>query len=88
MTSFMHKIRDFSTPSLFILQFISYKTKVLTLFWDESYHNTSSYHVNKKKYNTSLQLTYLATFKSLYPTSTCVNFLKKGHMLLYNLLRL
>ena len=75
MTSFIYKIRDFSTPGLFILQFISNKTKVYTLFWDESYHNTSIYHINKKKYNTTLQLTYKATFKSLYPTSTCVNFL-------------
>ena len=33
-------------PRLFILQFISNKTIVLTLFWDESYHNTSIYHIN------------------------------------------
>ena len=58
MTSFIYKIRDFSTPRLFILQFISNKTKVLTLFWDESYHNTSIYHINKKNYNKTLQLTY------------------------------
>ena len=45
-------------PMLFILQFISNKTKLLTLFWDESYHNTSIYHINKKNYNTTLQLTY------------------------------
>ena len=51
MTSFMYKIRDFSNPRLFIMQFISNKMKVLTLFWDESYHNTSSYHVNKKEYS-------------------------------------
>ena len=43
---------------LFILQFISNKTKVLTFFGDESYHNTSIQHINKKKYNTSLQRTY------------------------------
>ena len=30
---------------------MSNKTKVLTLFWDESYHNISIYHINKKKYN-------------------------------------
>ena len=54
----MYKIRDFSTPRLFILQFISNKTKVLTLFWDASYHNTSIYHINKKKCDTTLQLTY------------------------------
>ena len=41
--------KDFSTPRLFILQFISNKTKVLTVFLDESYHNTSIYHINKKK---------------------------------------
>ena len=58
MTSFIYKIRDFSTPRLFILQFISNKTKVLTLFWDESHHNTSINYMNKKKYNTTLQLTY------------------------------
>ena len=45
--------KGFLAPSmLFILQFISNKTKVLTLFWDESYHNTSIYHINKKNYNT------------------------------------
>ena len=58
MTSFIYKIRDFSTPWLFILQFICNKTKALTLFWGESYHNTSIYHIKKKNYNTSLQLTY------------------------------
>ena len=42
------------TPRLFILQFISNKTKVLLLFWDESYHNPSIYHINKKTYNTTL----------------------------------
>ena len=76
MTSFIYEIRYFSTPRLFIKQFISNKTKVLTLFWDEGYHNTSIYHTNKKKYNTTLQLTYQAAFKSLYPTFTCVNFLQ------------
>ena len=50
-------IRDFSTPRLF-MQFICNTTKVLTLFWDESYHNTLIYHINKKKYNSTLQLTY------------------------------
>ena len=59
-----------------MLQFISNKTKVLTLFWNEGYHNTSIYHINKTNYNTTLQLTYKATFKSPYPTSTCVNFLQ------------
>ena len=69
--------KGFQHPTrLFILQFISYKTKVFTLFWDGRYHNTSSFHVNKKKYKTTLQLTYWATFKSLYPTYTCVNFLQ------------
>ena len=68
MTSFMYKIRDLSTPRLFIMQL------ALTLFWDKSYHNTSIYHINKENYNTILQLTYKATFKSLYPTSTCVDF--------------
>ena len=45
MTSVMYKVsvRDRSNPRLFVLQFISYKTKVLTLFWDESYNNTSVY---------------------------------------------
>ena len=43
---------------LFILQFISNKTEVLTLLLDESYHITSIYHINKQKYNTTLQLTY------------------------------
>ena len=57
MTSFMYKIRDFSTPRLFILQFIFNKTKVFTLLWDESYHNISIYHINKKKYNSTVQLT-------------------------------
>ena len=32
------------------MHLISNKTKVLTLFLDESYHNTSIYHINKKKY--------------------------------------
>ena len=67
----------YSTPWLFILQFISNKTKVLTLLWDKRYHNTSIYHINKKNCNTTLQITNLATFKSPYPTSTCVNFLQK-----------
>ena len=58
MTSFNYKIRYFSTPRLFILQLISNITKALTLFWDESNHNTSIYHINKKKYKTTLQLTY------------------------------
>ena len=58
MTSFMYKIRDLSSPRLFILQFSSNKTKVITLFWDENYHNTYSYPVNKKKYNITLKLTY------------------------------
>ena len=43
---------------LFILQFIFNKTTALTLFWNASYHNTPIYHINKKKYNTTLQLTY------------------------------
>ena len=58
MTSFIYKKGILAPPRLFILQFISKKTKVLALFWDESYHNTSIYHLNKKKYNTTLQLTY------------------------------
>ena len=58
MTSYMYKIRDFSTPRLFSLQLISNKTKALTLFWDESYHNTSIYHINRQIYDTTLQLTY------------------------------
>ena len=35
-------------------------TKLLTLFWDESYHNTYIYHINKKNVNSTctLQLTY------------------------------
>ena len=56
--SFVYKIGDFSTPRLLILQLISNKTKALTLFLAESYHNTSIYHINKKNYNTTLQLTY------------------------------
>ena len=50
--------KGFLHPRLFILQLSSNKTQVLTLFWDESYHSTSIYHINKKKYNTTLQLTY------------------------------
>ena len=53
MTSFIYKIRDLAP-----LGYLLIKTKALTLFWDESYHNTSIYHINKKKYNTSVQLTY------------------------------
>ena len=34
-------------------QFISNKIKVLTLFWDESYHNTPIDHIKKKKYNSN-----------------------------------
>ena len=49
MTSFMYKIKDLAPHRLFILQFISNKTKV-TLILDESYHNTSIYHINKNKY--------------------------------------
>ena len=57
MTSFIYKKGILAPPRLFILQFISNKTKVLTLFWDESYHNTSIYHINKKKYNSEYYLT-------------------------------
>ena len=39
----MYNIKDFSTPRLFILRFISNKTK----YWDESYHNTSIYHITR-----------------------------------------
>ena len=53
MASFLYKIRDLVPPRLFILQFISNQTKVLTLFWDESYHNTSINHIAKKNYNTT-----------------------------------
>ena len=52
----MYTIRDFSTPRLFILQLVSNKAKALTLYWDESYHNTSIFHINKKQYHTTLQL--------------------------------
>ena len=45
-------------PRLFILLLIFNKTKTLTLFWDESNHNTSIYHINKKNYNITLQLAY------------------------------
>ena len=48
------------------MQFISNKTKVLTLLWNESYHNTYIYHIYKKKYYNTLQLTYLATFKACF----------------------
>ena len=41
---------------LFCISFII-KTKVLKK-WDESYHNTSIEHINKKKDNSTLQLTY------------------------------
>ena len=58
MTSFMYKIRHFSTHRQFILQIISNKAKLLSLFLDESYHNTSIYHINKKTNHTTLQLTY------------------------------
>ena len=30
------------------------------MFWDESYHNTSIYHISKKNYNTALQLALLS----------------------------
>ena len=39
---------------LIIQQSISNKTKVLTLFWDESDHNTSIYQMNKNNYNNTL----------------------------------
>ena len=42
------------------MQFISNKTKVLTLFWDESYHNTSVYNINKKKYKSTLTASILS----------------------------
>ena len=78
MTSFMYKIRDFSTPRLFILQFIFNKTKVCTLFCEESYHNTPIYYILKRNYERTLQLTYSAAFKSLYPISTASTFYNKS----------
>ena len=43
---------------LFVLLFITNKAKVLTLFSNKSYHNTSIYVINKKKYDCTLHLTY------------------------------
>ena len=76
----MYKIRDFA-PLCYFLQFISNKTKVLTLFWDESYHNTFSSHVNKDNYNTTLQLAILSHIQK--PVSNfhlCQLFTIKVHM--------
>ena len=64
-----------------MLQSISSKTKVLTLFWNESYHNTSSYHVNKKNYNTTLQLTLSHIQKPVSNFYLCQLFTIKVHML-------
>ena len=67
-------------PRLFILQFISNKTKVLTLFWDVSYHNTPIYHINKKNYNTTLQLHIKPHSKAVSNFHLCQLFTMKVYM--------
>ena len=62
-----------ANPWLFVLHWISNKTKLLIfLRWKLPLHSHLSY--KQKKYNNTIHLTCLVTFKSLNPTSICNTF--------------